>query len=53
MTRCALCGTPAPGGEAPLTWGLSFERDRTARYCEPCTRDHLRTIEGRLDLTAS
>jgi len=48
---CAWCGTSPPdGGTAPpLTWVSSVERGTTCWYCERCTREHLRAIEGRLD----
>jgi hypothetical protein len=46
---CDLCGAPAPGDEPPLSWALSVERGQAKRYCEGCTREHLRSMEGKLD----
>jgi hypothetical protein len=45
---CSWCGATAAA--MPLTWTTSTERDgRLRRYCEACAREHLRSIEGRLD----
>lgn len=48
---CALCGTTA--AELPLTWTTSMEgsgdRGRLLYYCDVCARDHLRSIEAKLD----
>jgi len=33
----------------PLTWSLSVEHGRACRYCERCTRENLRAMEGKLD----
>ena len=45
--RCALCGRAA--AEQPLTWAVSVERGETLLYCEQCSRDNVRAMEGRLD----
>lgn len=44
---CARCGTTSD--ELPLTWSSSTERDGIVYYCQPCSRENLRSIEGRLD----
>jgi hypothetical protein len=44
---CARCGARA--AEPPLTWTTSVERGRRLSYCDRCSRDNLRAIEGRLD----
>jgi len=44
---CALCG--ATVSEIPLTWVSSVERGRTVYYCDVCSREHLRSIEAKLD----
>ncbi|GHH90238.1 hypothetical protein [Streptomyces capillispiralis] len=44
---CARCGTRAEGPKP--TWTLSVEDGVRRHYCERCSRDHLRAIEGRLD----
>jgi hypothetical protein len=46
---CAWCGTLAEGEEPPLTWSTSVERGVLRCYCERCSREHVRSIEGRLD----
>jgi hypothetical protein len=46
---CAWCGAVADGDEAPVTWATSLERGVVRHYCERCSREHLRSIEGRLD----
>jgi hypothetical protein len=47
MVTCALCGTTAE--ELPLTWTTSVERGRRLVYCDGCSRENVRAIEGRLD----
>ena len=32
-----------------LTWTTSVENGRARLYCDTCSRDHLRAIEGKLD----
>ena len=45
---CSWCGAAAD--PMPLTWTSSTERDGRVRlYCERCSRENLRSIEGRLD----
>jgi hypothetical protein len=46
---CQLCGAVPPDDAVPLTWTSSVERGRTVWYCERCSRENLRAIEGRLD----
>lgn len=46
---CLLCGAVPPGDGVPLTWTTAVERGRTVHYCERCSRENLRAIEGRLD----
>jgi ribosome-binding protein aMBF1 (putative translation factor) len=43
---CSLCGRKA---DDTLTWTVSVERGRRLVYCEECSREHLRSIEGKLD----
>lgn len=47
-TTCDFCGTQVEG-EPPLTWVTSYERGRQRIFCERCSRENLRSIEGRLD----
>ncbi|GAB2816025.1 hypothetical protein GCM10027073_54710 [Streptomyces chlorus] len=44
---CARCGVTAEGPQP--TWALSVENGTRRHYCEACSREHLRAIEGRLD----
>ncbi|MFE2280907.1 hypothetical protein ACFXAE_27530 [Streptomyces sp. NPDC059454] len=44
---CARCGTRAEGPQP--TWTFSVEDGVRLHYCEACSRDNLRAIEGRLD----
>ena len=49
---CAVCGhTPAAaeGEQARLTWARGVERGRAVWTCDRCSREHLRSIEGKLD----
>ena len=46
---CDFCGRTAPATEAGLTWTVSVENGRRRRYCDTCSREHLRSMEGRLD----
>ncbi|WP_143659064.1 hypothetical protein [Streptomyces sp. SA15] len=44
---CAHCGTPAEG--PPPTWTCSVENGSRQYFCDRCSRENLRAIEGRLD----
>ncbi|MFE7985662.1 hypothetical protein ACFUZA_26335 [Streptomyces cellulosae] len=44
---CARCGVRADG--PPPTWTLSVENGVRLHYCERCSRENLRAIEGCLD----
>jgi hypothetical protein len=46
---CDFCGATAPGPDLPLTWVTSLENGKPKTYCERCAREHLRSIEGKLD----
>jgi hypothetical protein len=53
---CDLCGTPAelsgePGDTpaVPMTWTTSVENGSRKVFCASCSREHLRSIEGKLD----
>jgi hypothetical protein len=45
---CATCGTVAPVA-APITWSAAVEAGRRVWTCDRCARDHLRSIEAKLD----
>jgi hypothetical protein len=46
---CDFCGTSVEDDVPPLTWSVSVEVSGTKRYCERCTREHVRAMEGKLD----
>ena len=46
---CDFCGTSVEDDDPPLTWTVSVEGGGTKRYCERCTRDNVRAMEGKLD----
>ncbi|WP_408898824.1 hypothetical protein ACJ5H2_06865 [Nocardioides sp. R1-1] len=45
---CDFCGRPAGSDEPPLTWTSSVERGRLLRFCDECSRTHLRSLEAKL-----
>ena len=48
---CTTCGRrPEPAGEATarLTWSRGTESGRSRWTCDACSRDNLRSIEGKL-----
>ncbi|WP_344009428.1 hypothetical protein [Nocardioides lentus] len=49
MRTCDLCGRTAADAAAALTWTTSVERGRRRAYCDVCSREHLRSLEGKLD----
>ncbi|MFZ2015397.1 MAG: hypothetical protein WAV00_16380 [Nocardioides sp.] len=48
MKTCDFCGREAESAET-LTWVTSVENGRRRTYCDACSREHLRSIEGKLD----
>jgi hypothetical protein len=47
---CASCGaTATDAARAALTWARGTENGREVWTCERCSREHLRSIEGKLD----
>ena len=46
-TTCTGCGAVA--GDVPLTWSSQSGPRGVTVLCDRCTRDNLRSIEGRLD----
>ncbi|MEV6173440.1 hypothetical protein AB0L99_35175 [Streptomyces sp. NPDC051954] len=44
---CARCGTRSPDPQP--TWTCSVENGTRQYFCDTCSRDNLRAIEGRLD----
>lgn len=47
MTSCAVCGTTVD--EVPVTWSRQVTERGQQWLCDRCTRENLRSIEGRLD----
>jgi hypothetical protein len=45
---CARCGASAAGSQ-PATWTCSVENGIRQYFCDACSRENLRAIEGRLD----
>ena len=45
---CDLCGTTSAAAAA-LTWTVAVEQGRRKRFCDTCSRTHLRAMEGKLD----
>ncbi len=47
---CATCGTVAADPAlAAITWTRGTENGREVWTCDRCSREHLRSIEGKLD----
>jgi hypothetical protein len=47
---CTTCGrVPEDKTDARLSWVLGVENGRQVWTCELCSREHLRSIEGKLD----
>ncbi len=50
---CVTCGaapsTAAALDRARLTWSRGVENGRDVWTCDRCSREHLRSIEGKLD----
>ncbi|MCD9873818.1 hypothetical protein [Streptomyces guryensis] len=44
---CARCGAGAKGPQP--TWVCSVENGARQYFCDTCSRENLRAIEGRLD----
>ncbi|MFJ8820528.1 hypothetical protein ACIREE_01945 [Streptomyces sp. NPDC102467] len=44
---CDRCGATARG--TPLTWTCSVEGGVRRYFCDACSRENIRAIEGRLD----
>ena len=49
MRTCDLCGRQEADGSVALTWTTAVERGHAVSYCATCSREHLRSIEGKLD----
>jgi hypothetical protein len=49
VVHCDFCGRAAEGDQVPLTWTTATERGRRRTFCEECSREHLRSMEAKLD----
>ena len=49
MRTCDFCGRQEPEGAATLAWTVSVENGRRRHYCDTCSREHVRSMEGKLD----
>lgn len=49
MTTCDFCGRQEPDAQATVSWTVSVEHGRRRTYCDACSREHLRAMEGKLD----
>lgn len=49
MLTCDFCGCQADEGAATLTWSFAMENDRKMAFCEQCSRQNVRAMEGKLD----
>jgi hypothetical protein len=45
---CDFCGTQTDAAAA-LSWTVAVENGRRRRFCDSCSRTHLRAMEGKLD----
>jgi hypothetical protein len=46
-TTCTVCGTVVE--ERPASWSMQISERGQRWLCDRCTRDNLRSIEGKLD----
>ena len=49
MTSCAVCGRVGDPATVALAWSTTLEQRRTLLVCEACTREHVRSMEAKLD----
>jgi hypothetical protein len=49
MTTCSSCGRQETDDAKTLTWTTSVENGRRRVYCDTCSRENLRAMEGKLD----
>lgn len=49
MVTCDFCGRQESDVSTTLTWTTSLEGGRRRVYCDTCSREHLRAMEGKLD----
>ena len=49
MRSCDLCGRQEADDATTLTWSTAVERGESKTFCDTCSREHLRAMEGKLD----
>jgi hypothetical protein len=49
MRTCDLCGKQEEDEGRTLTWTTAVENGHRRAFCDSCSRDHLRAMEGKLD----
>ncbi|GAB3257720.1 hypothetical protein [Nocardioides dilutus] len=49
MRTCDFCGRQEEDEAKTLTWTTAVENGRRRTFCDTCSRDHLRAMEGKLD----
>jgi hypothetical protein len=49
MRTCDLCGRQEADETVTLSWSTAVENGRSKVYCDSCSREHLRAMEGKLD----
>jgi hypothetical protein len=49
MKTCDFCGRQEADETKTLAWSTSVENGRAKTFCESCSRENLRAMEGKLD----
>lgn len=49
VSTCDLCGRTSEDPAVLLTWTSAVERGQRKAFCDACSREHLRAMEGKLD----
>jgi hypothetical protein len=49
VKTCDFCGRQEADDAKTLTWTTAVENGRARTYCDSCSREHLRAMEGKLD----
>jgi hypothetical protein len=49
VKTCDFCGRQEPDDAMALTWCSAVEGGRVKTFCETCSRENLRAMEGKLD----
>lgn len=49
MATCDFCGRTEQDESRRLTWTTAVEHGRAKVFCDACSREHLRAMEGKLD----